>query len=68
MTVALAAALFTFATPVWGGRLDFKRGKGVLKKNHWMQNGAEYLIEAFGFEHCTVRQVALFVQCLPSDL
>jgi hypothetical protein len=33
------------------GRLNFKRGKHVLKKNHWMQNGTEYLIEAFGFEH-----------------
>jgi len=42
-----------------GGRPDLKRGKGVLKKNHWMQNGVEYLIEAFGFEHCTVRQAGL---------
>jgi hypothetical protein len=44
-------AIFIFEGP---GRPDFKRGKHVLKLAHWMHNAAQYLIEAFGFEHSTV--------------
>lgn len=40
-------------------RPNIKRGKHVIKKGHWMKNGAEYLIEAFGFKHSTVRGVAI---------
>jgi hypothetical protein len=48
----LVVSIFIFEGPK---RPDFKQGKHVLKLAHWMHNAAQYLIEAFGFEHSTVR-------------
>jgi hypothetical protein len=46
-------------------RPDYKRDKHVRKVAHWMQNAAQYLIEAFGFQYSMVSQVYLFILISP---
>jgi hypothetical protein len=58
----LVAAFFVFDG---AERPDYKRDKHVRKVAYWMQNAAQYLIEAFGFQYSTVSQVYLFILILP---
>lgn len=51
------AVLFVFDGP---DRPGIKRGKQVKGTPHWMENGAKSFIEAFGFQHITVRPIPFY--------
>jgi hypothetical protein len=52
------AAFFVFDG---ADRPDYKRDKHVCKVAHWMQNAAQYLIEAFGFQYSTVSRLCIYI-------